>query len=149
MIFHYSNLSHYGQVLFFLTFLLTYLCPQYIFKSMVLIYDGECTLCQATKDWIEKHAVPGQIEFLPCQSEERKRRFPQIKEEVCLQAMQVISPDGQIFAGDKALPEILSRLRRWRWFVYIFRLPGIKFLSPHIYALVSKNRHRFMSKVKR
>lgn len=115
---------------------------------MVLIYDGECTLCQTTKDWIEKNAVQGQIEFLPCQSEERKMRFPQIKEEACLQAMQVILPDGQILAGDKAFPEILSRLKRWRWLAHIFRLPGIRFFSPRIYAWVSKNRHKFMARVK-
>lgn len=118
----------------------------FLTNKMVLIYDGECSLCQATKDWIERRVFPGQIEFLQCQSEERKRRFPQAGEEGCLQAMQVILPDGRILAGDEAIPEILSQLRRWRYLVYLFRLPCIKFLSPRIYAWVSKNRHKFIKK---
>ena len=112
-------------------------------QRAVLIYDGECSLCRSAKDWIEKSAITGQVEFLPCQSEDRKRRFPDIKEEICLQAMHVILPDGRILSGDEGFRDVLRYTRRWKWLAYLFRVPGIRFLSPRIYAWVSRNRHGF------
>ncbi|MBI3991519.1 MAG: DUF393 domain-containing protein [Candidatus Omnitrophica bacterium] len=111
-------------------------------NGVILIYDGECPLCRAARDWIEKNAIPGRIEFLPCQSEERKLRFPGINEEACLKAMQVILPDGRVFSGDKAFINVFPCLKRWRWIAFLFRLPAVSFLSPSVYAWVSRNRHR-------
>lgn len=107
----------------------------------ILIFDGECGLCQGGKRWVEARALPGMFEFLPCQADERKRRFPTMPEATCLEAMQLVLPDGQILSGTAAIPEILGRLRGWRWAMLLFRMPGVALLAPRVYAWVARHRY--------
>jgi predicted DCC family thiol-disulfide oxidoreductase YuxK len=100
----------------------------------VLIYDGTCGLCRGGVSWLSRRAVSGHFEFLPCQAAERRARYPWMDERTCLQAMQLILPDGRVLAGDAAIPEILRRLRGWRWLVQAFRLPGMERRAPRLPA---------------
>ena len=109
--------------------------------SPVLIYDGECAFCQGGMRWVQRRALPGQLEFLPCQSPERRARFPWMAEEACLEALQLVLPDGRVLAGDAAIPEILRRLRGWRWLAVLFKLPGVGLFAPRVYAWVARNRY--------
>jgi predicted DCC family thiol-disulfide oxidoreductase YuxK len=108
----------------------------------VLIYDGNCGLCRGGVTWISRRAVSGHFEFLPCQAAERRARYPWMGEQSCLQAMQLILPDGRVLAGDAAIPEILRRLRGWRWLARVCRLPGIELLAPRLYAWVARHRYQ-------
>jgi len=107
----------------------------------VVIYDGACGLCRGGITWISRRAVRGELEFLPCQSAERRVRFPSIEEARCLQAIHLVLPDGRVLAADAAIPEILGRLRGWRWLAGLFRLPVARRLAPPVYAWIA--RHRF------
>jgi predicted DCC family thiol-disulfide oxidoreductase YuxK len=109
--------------------------------AAVLIYDGACPVCRHGMSWVERRARRGQFEFLPCQSPERRTRFPWISEESCLQALQLLLPDGRLLSGDAAIPEILSRLRGWRWAARVFGLPGAGVLAPRLYRWVARNRY--------
>ena len=107
----------------------------------VLIYDGACPICQRAMRWIERRALPDRFEFLPCQSQERRARFPWMSDQACLEALQLVLPDGRVLAGDAAIPEILRRLRGWRWLTRLFRLPGAGVFAPRLYAWVARNRY--------
>ncbi|MCP4255837.1 MAG: DUF393 domain-containing protein, partial [Candidatus Scalindua sp.] len=75
-------------------------------------------------NWIKSYTVKsGTFEFIPCQSEELKSRFPNIREEACMEALHVVTPDGRILAGDRSLPEILHNLRYFRWLAIFFKIP--------------------------
>ena len=111
----------------------------------ILIYDGACPLCLKAVEWVETHSTPGAFHMLTCQSEERIARFPDMTEEACMEAMQLVLPDGRAFAGEQALPHLFSLMRRWRWLAYFFRTPGVSLLSPFAYAFVAK--HRYMISV--
>lgn len=110
-------------------------------RPAVVIYDGECPVCQGGVRWVERRALPGRFEFLPCQSPERRTRFPWMTEESCLEAVQLVLSDGRVLSGDAAVPEILKRLRGWRWLARLFRLPGVKFLAPPAYRWVARHRY--------
>src|SRR5205814_7382688 len=59
-----------------------------------LIYDGECAMCRASALWIMRRALDaGTLEILPCRSAPRRARFPQVTDEQCLTAMQLVLPD--------------------------------------------------------
>ena len=110
---------------------------------VVLIYDAECPVCRAATDWVLRNAVDrNAIETLPCRSEETRARFPAVTETACLQAMHLVLPDGTILAGERALPEILRRTRRYRLAADLFRLPGAGILSRLLYRAFARRRHR-------
>ncbi len=120
----------------------------------VLIYDGDCPLCRGAADRIRDNAAPGTFEFLPCQSDELARRFPGIARAACLEAMHLVLPGGAVLVGEKALPEILARLRgrRHRIAAALFRLPGAGILSRTFYRWLAGHRYhlsRLLSSGKR
>ena len=108
----------------------------------VVIYDGACGLCQGSVGWVSRRARPGAFEFLPCQAAERRARYPALAEATCLEAIQLVLPDGRILGGADALPEILRRLRGWRWAAALFRVPGAGLLAPIAYRWIARNRYR-------
>lgn len=110
---------------------------------VVLIYDAECPVCRAAADWVLRNAVDREaFETLPCRSEDTRARFPAVTETACLQAMHLVLPDGTILAGERALPEILRRTRRYRLAADLFRLPGAGILSRFFYRAFARRRHR-------
>lgn len=111
----------------------------------VLIYDGECAFCRASALWLLRRAQRGgaeTLDVLPCRSELRRQRYPQVSEEACLTAMQLVLPDGRVLAGADAAPEILRRVPRWAWLARAFDLPGARPLARRAYAWIAANRMR-------
>ena len=112
-------------------------------ERAVLIYDGDCAMCRASALWLMRRAVlRGQLEILPCRAGPRRERFPQISDEACMTAMQLVLPDGRVLAGADAVPELLRRVRGWGWLASVFGLPGMTPLSRRVYAWVARNRMR-------
>ncbi len=111
-------------------------------KNVALIYDDKCSLCRGSMKWIELHAIrKGIFEFVPCQSEERKLRFPWLAEERCMQSLQLVFPDGQTLAGDEVIPEIVLRLRGCRIVGVLFKLPVMKSVLCALYRKIADNRY--------
>ena len=111
--------------------------------TVSLVYDADCPVCRGAADWVRRNAAaPDAFEYLPCRSAETRSRFPAITEAACLQAMHLVLPGGTILAGEKALPEILRRTRRYRRAAVLFRLPGAGILSRILYRAFARRRHR-------
>jgi len=109
----------------------------------VLIYDGDCAMCRASAMWIMRRALSrGALEILPCRSDARRRRYPDIAEATCLTAMQLVLPDGRVLAGGDAVPEILRRVRGWGWVASVFSVPGARPIARRVYAWIARNRMR-------
>jgi predicted DCC family thiol-disulfide oxidoreductase YuxK len=115
----------------------------------VVVYDGACGLCQGSVAWVRDRARPREFEFLPCQAPERRVRFPWMDEAACLAAIQLVLQDGRVLSGAEAIPEILSRLRGWRWLALVFRAPGARWVAPPLYRWVARNRCRISCAVGR
>ncbi len=110
-------------------------------QNAVLIYDGNCPVCGKTVAWIKGNEKKGAFEMLPCQAASMKRRFPSIERAVCMRAMQLVLPDGAVLSGEKALPEILKRLRRYSSVAAIFKLPGSEIISRAFYRWFADRRY--------
>lgn len=111
-------------------------------KKVVLIYDAKCSLCCGCMEWIKQHAKSeDEFEFIKCESEERKKRFPEINKEACIKAFHLVRPDNKILIGDKSLPEIVCRLRNLQWLVILFHMPIIRSALYIIYRFIANNRY--------
>jgi predicted DCC family thiol-disulfide oxidoreductase YuxK len=115
--------------------------PQKKSGRAVLIYDGECPVCRKTVTWIRENMRKDAFEMIPCQSEEARKRFPFVEQAVCMQAMQLILPDGAVLSGEKALPEIVKRLERYSPAAALFDLPGSEILARSFYRWFADNRY--------
>jgi predicted DCC family thiol-disulfide oxidoreductase YuxK len=110
--------------------------------AATLIFDGTCPICAGTVKWINENEFEGSFEMLPCQAPKVSERFPAIERAECMRAMQLVLPDGTVLAGEKALPEILARLRAYRVFAPLFRMPGAGALSRIAYRWFAERRYR-------
>jgi predicted DCC family thiol-disulfide oxidoreductase YuxK len=110
-------------------------------QTGILIYDGQCPICMKAVRWVKKRMLPGSIDLMACQSPERRKKYPDMPEAQCMEAMQFVLPDGRTTAGAEALPHILRRMRGWRWLARFLELPGIRHLSPRVYRWVARNRY--------
>lgn len=111
-------------------------------KSITIIYDAKCSLCCGCMKWIQLHAVnKDMFKFITCQSPGRAEKFPDIKEEICLESMHVVLSDNKILKGDEALPEIVSRLQYYKISGLLFKIPVIRSLLFLIYRCISNNRY--------
>jgi len=111
--------------------------------TATLIYDGECAMCRASALWVMRLALSrGALEILPCRSEPRRARFPQVSDAACMEAMQLALPDGRVLAGADAVPALLRRIRGLGWLATLFALPGARPVARRFYAWVAWNRMR-------
>lgn len=110
--------------------------------TATLIYDGDCGFCAASVAWVRAHALPDAFEFLPSQSALRRERFPSLTNAQCDAAMQLVLPDGRVFSGDRALPEILVRTRGWRRVAWLARWLATLGLTGPFYGWIARHRHQ-------
>jgi len=106
-----------------------------------LIFDKTCPICSSAVKWIDEHEARDSFEMVPCQSEAMIFRFPEIKRAACMNAMHLVLPDGTVMVGEKALPEIVLRLRRYHFAAVLFKLPGALALSRIAYRWFADRRY--------
>ncbi|MEK7286085.1 MAG: DUF393 domain-containing protein [Nitrospirota bacterium] len=105
------------------------------------IYDANCRLCVSSKKWIERWDIKNNIQFIPFQSEEAKKKIPDIASLNRLDAMRVISPNGEISLGVSAFRTMLFFLPMGKIIALFFRLPGAFYFANKIYQVIAKNRY--------
>ena len=107
----------------------------------MLIYDGACPVCQRARNWLADRVNPYALDFVPCQSDERARRAPQVSPEACMEALHLVMPDGSVYAGAEALPRVLQFIQGWRWLAGLLEAPGFRHLSPLFYRWFARHRY--------
>lgn len=108
----------------------------------VMIYDGACPICTQAAQWFAKRATRESVELLPCQDVSRSRRFPLITRQACMEAIYLVTPEGEVLAGARALGRLLALVPGWRWLGWFVSLPGVSRLAPYGYRWVAKRRYR-------
>lgn len=111
-------------------------------KKTALIYDASCPVCSKTVKWIKRNEEQDSFVMVPCGSDSLDVRFPAVDRAACARAMHLVLPDGAVLRGEKALPEIFKRLRRYKLLAIIFRLPGASLVSRILYRWFADSRYR-------
>ena len=111
----------------------------------VILFDGVCELCNTGVGWIRERDRAGRFEFLPYQSDEARRRYPDLDPERLAEAMHVVAPNGEVRAGVDAAPWVFGALPGWRWLARSLALPGARAVARPVYAWVARRRRLFRS----
>ncbi|MEO7177066.1 MAG: DCC1-like thiol-disulfide oxidoreductase family protein [Saprospiraceae bacterium] len=109
----------------------------------VLLFDGECGLCNRVMQWILGHERAPKLRFASLQSERIKPLFAAGK--LPKSDSILLIENGIVYDESEAVLRILGYLR-FPWF--LLRAFGIfpKSLLDVLYRWVSRNRHRWFGK---
>jgi predicted DCC family thiol-disulfide oxidoreductase YuxK len=111
-------------------------------SKATVIYDGSCGLCSGNLKWLFRFDTLHKFEAMPYQDPEVYRKFPQIKENECQQAMHVVFPNGKVFQGSDGFREVFLRLP-WFFFVGILMsIPPLPFILRKAYPVIARHRYK-------
>jgi len=113
-----------------------------------VIYDGECGICQQSVDLLKRWDREQVLRYVPFQDEAAVARF-RIALPALAAAMHLVLPDGRVFAGADAAPELLRLLPGKRWLAVCFRIPGVMPLARRVYAWIAARRRCLVRGVQR
>jgi len=109
-------------------------------KTPTLIYDGECDFCRQAVELIRRWDREQVLRFVPFQDGAAVARFG-IGLPALAAAMHLVLPDGRVYAGADAAPEVLRLMPGKRWLAPLFRVPGVLPLARRVYACIAARRH--------
>ncbi len=107
----------------------------------LLLYDGDCGFCRF---WVARwrSVTRGVVDFAPAQRE--AARFPQIAPAATARAVQLVTPEGEVFSGAEAVFRVLAYAPEERWKLSLYRrLPGFRPVSEWAYARIAAHRPLF------
>ena len=104
-----------------------------------LIYDGECGFCRESVELVLRWDREHRLAVIPFQEEARVAAFG-IPLTALAAAMHLVLPDGRVFAGADAAPELLRLLPGKRWLAWPFVVPGVLPVARRIYAWIARRR---------
>ena len=104
-----------------------------------MIYDGDCRFCTL---WIHRwQSVTGDfVDYLPFQNARVTGQFPEIPHGQFEHAVQLILPDGSVFAAAEAVFRSLASNPNEQWLIELYQH------SP-TFALISETRSRSESSI--
>ena len=113
-----------------------------------LIYDANCALCEATKNflarWDRRHAIL----FLHFQETQARALLPFLAGMDHLEAMYFMDKTGKSWKGMEAAREILRYLPLGRPLAWLFYLPGVPLLADRLYTWIARNRYLWFGHAK-
>lgn len=112
----------------------------------ILIFDGVCSFCSATVQFILKHDMHGRIRFAPLQSPLGRELMQQHGlDPDDAQSLLFVDEDRAYVRSDAAFAIARDLSWRWRW-IRVFRFVP-PFIRNRIYDLVARNRYRWFGKL--
>jgi predicted DCC family thiol-disulfide oxidoreductase YuxK len=109
-----------------------------------VIFDGDCGVCMALKDWVVGRDTAGNLEFIAFQTGNLEGVSPGLTPELASQALYFVGRDGRRFRGARAVFETMRRLPGlWGALGTVFSFPLLSFMAEPFYYLFARNRGRF------
>ncbi|KUJ83052.1 DUF393 domain-containing protein [Microbulbifer flavimaris] len=106
-----------------------------------MFYDGRCPLCMKEIAHLRRWNTAGRVRFIDIHSETCRREFPQLDPAEAMETLHGEMPDGRMITGFEVTVEAWERVGKGHWVRWL-RWPGVRRLSPHLYRLFARHRHR-------
>ena len=112
-------------------------------KTRLLVaYDGECHTCRKKADWVRERDAWGLVEVFPLQHPDLVQIAPELAGRLLHGELHGLDLRTRaVYRGPSLLPELLSRLPRWRVVAPLLRLPGLaQFIA---WSTLKRDERRF------
>jgi predicted DCC family thiol-disulfide oxidoreductase YuxK len=108
-----------------------------VVSPVVVYYDGDCPMCRAFVPLIDEPQQADSVKF----ENLRTTNLPEgIKYLDATEKIHVVTENGEILKGAKAVFKALETNNKFLWLVRIGRLPVISTIAEIVYAIIAKNR---------
>ena len=107
-------------------------------RKATMLWDGDCGFCFR---WIQRwrRATGDAVDYRPYQ--EALDDFPQVIEEECKTAVQLVLPDGRVLKAAHAVLQSLALGGRHVWMLRLYaRSRCFRWLTEAAYRFVARNR---------
>jgi predicted DCC family thiol-disulfide oxidoreductase YuxK len=111
-------------------------------SALTVLYDPECGLCRRSHEWLAEQAKLVELTFVPCASEEARKRFPQLNHDLSTKDLTVVTDDGAVYFGPKAWLMVLWSLTRYRDWSYRLARPELLPTTKRVVSAISQNRYQ-------
>lgn len=109
--------------------------------AWLVVFDGDCGLCQAARRWAQQRDRRGRLRFVAYQDARLEHLAPGLTAKQAAQALYIFAPDGRRYRGARAVFETLRNLPGW-WGLLgtVWALPPLSLLAEPFYRLVARHR---------
>lgn len=104
----------------------------------IMLFDGDCGFC---RHWVGKWRTTtgDKISYAPYQ--EALESYPQVTEEQCEKAVQLVLPGGEVYSGAHAVFKALSLAQKNSWLLWLYEhQPLFARAAEAFYQWVSRHR---------
>lgn len=106
-------------------------------EPLLVVYDADCGVCQASVAWLRKRDLRGRFRFAGNDGE-----LPAGVSREETEHTVVVLEDGRKWTRGRATARLLLELRGWVFLGRALRLPGVSWLADRAYDRFARNRHR-------
>jgi len=110
--------------------------------TLTVLYDPECGLCRRAHEWLAQQPKLVDLVFVPCASEEARRRYPELNHELTKSDLTVIDDRGAVYFGPKAWLMVLWSLSGYREWSYRLSTPELLPTTKRVVSAISQNRYQ-------
>ena len=111
--------------------------------ALTVLYDPECGLCRRAHEWLADQSKIVELNFVPCASEEARKRYPQLNHDLTKKDLTVVGDEnGAVYFGPKAWLMVLWALVRYRDWSYRLATPELLPTTKRVVSLISQNRYQ-------
>lgn len=111
-------------------------------SALTVLYDPNCGLCRRAHEWLDQQRKLVELIFVPCQSDEARRRFPFLDHQLSAKDLTVIAAGGEVYLGAKAWLMVLWALSQYRPWAYRLASPELLPTTKRVVSTISQNRHQ-------
>ncbi|MGI8733950.1 MAG: thiol-disulfide oxidoreductase DCC family protein [Pyrinomonadaceae bacterium] len=108
--------------------------------ALTVLYDPTCGLCRRAHGWLAQEGKLVELVFVPCKSEEARRRFPQLDHDLTAKDLTVVGDYGEVYLGPKAWLMVLWALSQYREWSYRLASPELLPTARRVVSLISQHR---------
>jgi len=108
--------------------------------ALTVLYDPTCGLCRRAHGWLAQEGKLVELVFVPCKSEEARRRFPQLDHDLTAKDLTVVGDQGEVYLGPKAWLMVLWALSQYREWSYRLASPELLPTARRVVSLISQHR---------